>query len=645
MILLPILSAWVLGVLGVLCLWPQSRVRNDFGMIAALGVGVGFGLTSVIYYGASLTRWPLPLCLILEALVACGLAGYFLRARAAWRTSLRSNAVTGDVDNAVQGPWWLRVGFWLVLAPTLAVFATITARVLQGEPSGGWDAWAIWNMRARMTFRMGSEWPVFSAQSQVIWSHPDYPLLIPASVARGWAWLGRESSVYAASVSVLFALSTVGVLGGFLSRLGGWRMGAVGVLILLGTPFFVIFGASQYADIPLGFFYLSSVASIALARRYEQAPGLHVLAGVCIGLAAWTKNEGLLFAVVAGLVLMGVSMRQRSWRAFGVTAVGALVAVLPLVHFKGFHAPANDIVSGAQPLLETLFDQARHSQIASAFRRDGLGFGAWRYSPIGLMGLSVVIFILRRQFRGRDGLGIVSLMLLMTFVGYYVVYLITPRELQWHLNTSLSRLCLQLWPAVIFAWAWLASNSEAVSGERASVAAVSALPKRSWRWRWLWLAPVMACLFYGTQYALSFQLRDQELAGMRLGRGTTLTATAGDGWFGLEKNRKHQWLWSSGTGTLILRREGEGTAARATFGFSFGLRSLDRRPLKIMLGDQLVWEGVSEVPLRRVQVTGVPLGTDIAELRFISEGPGVPEGPFPDARRLAFAIYNFSLDP
>ncbi len=34
--------------------------------------------------------------------------------------------------------------------------------------------------------------------------------------------------------------------------------------------------------------------------------------------------------------------------------------------------------------------------------------------------------------------------------GYFLVYLVTPHELDWHLRTSLHRLFAQLWPAAVF---------------------------------------------------------------------------------------------------------------------------------------------------------------------------------------------------
>ena len=35
-------------------------------------------------------------------------------------------------------------------------------------------------------------------------------------------------------------------------------------------------------------------------------------------------------------------------------------------------------------------------------------------------------------------------------LGFFFVYILTPHELSWHLDTSLSRLFLQLWPSIVF---------------------------------------------------------------------------------------------------------------------------------------------------------------------------------------------------
>ena len=50
------------------------------------------------------------------------------------------------------------------------------------HPHGRWDAWAIWNLRAKFLATPSDRWrdafdPVVS------WSHPDYPLLLPLAVS------------------------------------------------------------------------------------------------------------------------------------------------------------------------------------------------------------------------------------------------------------------------------------------------------------------------------------------------------------------------------------------------------------------------------------------------------------------------------
>jgi hypothetical protein len=42
------------------------------------------------------------------------------------------------------------------------------------------------------------------------------------------------------------------------------------------------------------------------------------------------------------------------------------------------------------------------------------------------------------------------LAVLLIFLGYLVIYVITPYDLNWHLSTSLDRLILQIFPAVVY---------------------------------------------------------------------------------------------------------------------------------------------------------------------------------------------------
>jgi hypothetical protein len=179
----------------------------------------------------------------------------------------------------------------------LLVVSSLVAFVVRwsAEPHGHWDAFSIWNLRARFLYRGGTHWQDGSSPA-LDWSHPDYPLLIPASVARAWTFLGHESTLAPALIGLLFTLATAGLLGAVIAALRSPAQGVLAALVLLGARVFLMIGFWQIADVPLAFFMLATVGLLCLHDRTSTAgKGGLILAGMMAGFAAWTKNEGLLF--------------------------------------------------------------------------------------------------------------------------------------------------------------------------------------------------------------------------------------------------------------------------------------------------------------------------------------------------------------
>src|SRR5262249_54448796 len=79
-------------------------------------------------------------------------------------------------------PWWLllALGCGFALSQCLSV--------IERAPHGDWDATAIWNSHARYLFRDGPAWQSHIQNT----SHADYPLLVPAVVARLWRYIGSD---------------------------------------------------------------------------------------------------------------------------------------------------------------------------------------------------------------------------------------------------------------------------------------------------------------------------------------------------------------------------------------------------------------------------------------------------------------------
>src|SRR5438128_7423421 len=96
-----------------------------------------------------------------------------------------------------------------------------------------------------------------------------------------------------------FTFGSMGLAYGSLTLLRSRGQGLLAGIVLLGTPFLIKHGASQYADVPLGFFFLATLVLFSLREREAgDRNGLPALAGLMAGLAAWTKNEGSFFVLV-----------------------------------------------------------------------------------------------------------------------------------------------------------------------------------------------------------------------------------------------------------------------------------------------------------------------------------------------------------
>ena len=445
-------SAVALGLLSLACVrWttpPAKRGR----LFAFLAVGMGLGLSSSVFFvslfllGGPSRGFPL-VELVLVLLLAGG-------ALAAGRGRRSLVAPPGEVASvaAPSLPW---LGLALVAAAGCAgvAFAVESA----ANPQGGWDAWMTWNMHARALFRGGGQWREVLT-SLPAWSHPDYPLLLPGSVARIWTYAGSETALAPVSVAMLFTFATIGVLYAAVATLRSRTQGALAALLLLGTKFFVLHGASEFADIPLAFFFLATLVLLALPAAWpDDRRRLLLLAGLAAGLAAWTKNEGLLF-LLAVPVGYGVALgRTSGWRSALADARSFATGLAPvlvlILGFKIWLAPPNDLMAdhGLRQSAARLLDGTRFVPVAGGFWRAFLEVGARGVTGLLLLGYWVVAGP-APSGSARAGAKAAALVVLLTLAGYAVVLLTAPPPLLATNIRSINRLLLQVWPSMLFAY-------------------------------------------------------------------------------------------------------------------------------------------------------------------------------------------------
>ncbi len=464
------------GLGGLLGLWLGSIV-----MLAVRLLGVGSGYSAAVV-------GVLDIVLMASAVLA-----------AWWRGALRvgSESENGGWASLFWG--WNR-GFrgWMkgstgVASLCLALVYGCTLTLLHAHtaysdsPFGAFDAIAIWNTKARFLADEQLWRSVFSPE--IAWTHPDYPLLLPLNVARLWSYTGLFGQGEPAWCGLVLGLVYLGlalmIVGGLVSEIAAKQgqneaWGLVAVLAILGSPGVQSAAVSQMADLPVGVALAGAVACSIMATRVTQTPeksGLEShrsvawagLAGLLAGAAAWTKNEGLLMALAVGMALLlaGVivplmgsflaknpgaksNMRHGLW-LITAFALAFVPTGLVLLGMKLWLVPANDLLQDQSVAgLARLFDPARHTQIIS-----GLAVAAKTAIGWPLLAVVVVTFIAAIVTPGRRGRGktllwaLPALILALILAGEYVVYLLTPHDLAWHLQTSADRLLVQLWPTVV----------------------------------------------------------------------------------------------------------------------------------------------------------------------------------------------------
>jgi hypothetical protein len=425
-LLLAIAVPLVLGF----CVTSFTLPARFFWLRAALAPGVGVGVCALVFF---IFRRPL---FVVEALLVAVCSALL------WYR--RKDFFAGS---GISHPSAISL---TLLAPAVTVACLAAAIHIGRTPHGDYDGWAIWNWEARLLYRTGSHWKEYLPAAY----HGDYPLLVPSTTARFWRYLGGETPELGAVLGVSLAVCSVAVLALVLTELRSRTSGVLLALTLIGTPSYIGWAASQYADIPVGFFFLSVLALIALYFERSLEPHsvrILALAGFLAGCAGWTKNEGIPLIAAAGIGLLFPVIRRtpEPVRRAAAFAAGLAVPLAVLIFFK-LTNPVRDYVVAYEPgKLEKALVWDRHLMILDYLGRFMLSFGGWAGLPfIPLLAFILLMGICRPVFASRGWLTIAFVMVSLA-ASYYFVYLTTPLPLKTHLDSSLDRVLLQLWPSML----------------------------------------------------------------------------------------------------------------------------------------------------------------------------------------------------
>jgi hypothetical protein len=426
----------------------DRRVEASFGPVSYAGASfmLGLGAISLQMFFYSLVSIPFSAMLISGPWIALAVAMLFIR---------MFNRTAFRMDSQEMG-WAGRVLFAVILSQVLYSFAYSLTM-----PLSGWDAWFIWFVKARAFFLDGSVKAAFLTDPAYVQDHPDYPLLVP--LALSWIYTAIGSAQEEAG-KIIYPLQFAALLSVFhygVRRFTGSRTtGLLFTALLSVTPIVLVHAAgfpvqidssytgkdlTGYADLALSAYFLGAAVFILLYASEGRGP-FAFIAALMLAMGAWTKNEGLTYALLGFIILVLSALlkrgKGRDFKTLALALVPLALFILPWSVYKAVLGLGNEYVQSMGPGV-FFSNLSRLGQIIPymagfMFMKPGvMGLVWWAYAASIVLSFRMLIsaktLVLHSLILGQLGI-------------YTFVFIITPVDLKWHLATSVDRLVLHLIP-------------------------------------------------------------------------------------------------------------------------------------------------------------------------------------------------------
>ncbi len=381
-----------------------------------LTIGAGIGCTGILYFVSLALHLPF---IVTAPLV---MAAIYILVR--WM----------NPKQLIQGASEKPTSKFPIIILAVCLFLLTNKTYYIATQYGQWDAWAIWNLHASY-LTSPQYWKNLLLNTS--FAHPDYPLLLPAVIAFLNRLLLQTHNVlvsYSFHFLITLLIPVIIYLETFRKSI---FIAGLTLLLFATNEFYIEQGVSQMADTLLAFFLLCALVAMS---HHKQDKRMLLLSAAFLGLCMWTKNEGVIIALVFVLYhlkeLFGTGRLRFALMGFAIPFATWLL-------FKLAYAPANDVVAGqGQETWQRLAQTERYKLIYDYFIKNiKLYFRDAKYG----VAIYLLICTIRRRMPDKR-----LLMLLTILLAYMAIYVVSPRELEWHLFTSQLRLMHQLMPAIMY---------------------------------------------------------------------------------------------------------------------------------------------------------------------------------------------------
>lgn len=333
-------------------------------------------------------------------------------------------------------------------------------------PMESYDSVATWGIKAKAIYFLGGlSGQLFRDTINTIF-HWDYPLLIPLQEMLFYKTLNFLDDAWVKSIFAFYFLSILAIFYFSLKRLLNRKSALLFTFFLSSLVQFNKYATNGYADLTLAFYYSSGFIFLYLWFILKKNDYLF-LSSIFSAIGAWTKNEGIPLCFINFILLIMIACQdnivkdkekvKNFKKGVILFLVFMILFILPWQVYKEIHGLKGDLfIKETFSITRFIRNLNRIPIILYEYQKQFFDFKRWNL--IWALFLSSFLMNFKRFFSYR--LKYISVSLILVLCLYALVYIIiTPKNISWHLSTTVSRLFIHF-VAIVVLWLSIAWAKE-----------------------------------------------------------------------------------------------------------------------------------------------------------------------------------------
>ena len=324
------------------------------------------------------------------------------------------------------------------------------------KPMESYDAVAIYAIKSKIFYLARSIPSEYFSVLAGIFPHSDYPLNIPLFQTFLYMAMGNFNDQLVKLVFPLYFVAVLVMLYFAVKRIGGSLYALLFTFVLATIAQFNAYAANGYIDLPLSFYCFTSLLLLLEYFGDTKKAYCAVLSAIMTGLAAWTKNEGMLYCVInisLFLIFLAMNRKKIALREIGGLFVYAGIIFIiysPWLWAKAVYGLSNADV-GSMDIASVNMAKQSYKTLPILYEFQRQFFGPKKWNLIWIVAMLAIYFNPKKLF--SKNLQYLTFYIFMAFCGYMFIYLVSDVEILFFLKTTWSRFPIHFMPALVY---WLA---------------------------------------------------------------------------------------------------------------------------------------------------------------------------------------------